>query len=242
MKSSWLLCPRPIARPRARLVCFPYAGGAASPYHGWTIGDDVEVHALALPGRAFRLREAPLRDMAALVDAICAELAALGGPLVFYGHSMGALVAWETAHRLSAAGRRDLAGLVVAARGAPDSPRLVESLIGLPDRALARALGRIYGADVRALDDPELAELVLPALRADLALLEAWRLVPRPPLAVRVLALGGTADPAAPRDEIEGWRAFTTGAFESDYLAAGHFFLETHRGKLLARLAAWLSP
>jgi surfactin synthase thioesterase subunit len=240
MKSNWLVCPRPIARPRARLVCFPYAGGAAATYHGWSIGEDIEVHAVALPGRAQRLREPLLRDGGVLVDAISAELWALDGPLVLYGHSMGALVAWEVAHRLRAAGRRDLAGLVVAGRGAPDTPRYVESVYTLGDPELPAALGRIYGADQAVFQDPELAALVLPAVRADLAMHDTWRVAPRAPLDVRVLALGGTSDIAAPREAMERWREFTTGPFESGFLEAGHFFVETHRAEVLARLAAWL--
>ena len=241
MNSSWLMCRRPIARPRVRLVCFPYAGGAATTYHGWSVGDDVEVHAISLPGRSIRLREPLIRDLCALADAISAELAALEGPLVFYGHSMGALLAWETAHRLIAAGRSDLIGLAVAARGSPDSPRLVESVVGLDDRGLVRALGQIYGADLKAFADPELAALVIPAVRADLAMLDAWQHVPRPPLPIRMLALGGTTDISAPRGVVEGWRAFTTGGFESGFFPAGHFFLETHRAEVLALLAAWLA-
>jgi len=242
MRSNWLMCLGPMARPRARLVCFPHAGGAATVYRGWSVGEGIEVHALALPGRSLRLREPPIRELGALVDAIAAELLALEGPLVFYGHSLGAIVAWETAHRLIAAGRRDLAGLVVAARGAPDSPRFVESIAGLDDRSLVRALGQLYGADLQAFEDPELAALVIPSVRTDLAMHDAWQHVPRPPLAIPVLALGGTADIAAPRGVIEGWRAFTTGPFESQIFTAGHFFLETHRAELLARLAAWLAP
>lgn len=242
MDSPWMVCARPLVAPRARLVCFPYAGGAATAFHAWRVGDEVEVIALALPGRSFRLREPPIRDPEVLVEAICAELAALEGPLVFYGHSMGALIAWETAHRLIAAGRRDLTGLVVAARGAPDSPRLVESLTAHDDRSLVRALHRIYGADTTVLEDPDLAAMVLPALRADLTVHETWRAVPRPPLALRMLALGGTADGAAPPGAIEGWRAFTTGPFEARFLTAGHFFLETHRAEVLAAITAWLGP
>lgn len=242
MKSSWLVCSRRLARPRVRLVCFPYAGGAATSFHGWSVGDDVEVHALALPGRSGRLREPAIRDLGALADAISAELAALEGPLAFYGHSMGSIVAWEVAHRLIEAGRRDLVGLAVAARGAPDTLRVVEPVSGLDDRGLVRALGQIYGADLKVFDDPELAELVLPAVRTDLAMHESYRYVPRPPLGIRVLALGGMADIAAPRGLVEGWRAFTTGRFESKFFTAGHFFLETHRAEVLARLAAWLAP
>jgi surfactin synthase thioesterase subunit len=240
MKSSWLVCSKRVARPRARLVCFPYAGGAATSYHGWSVDDDVEVHALALPGRSSRIREAPLRDIAVLLDAVGAELAALEGPLAFYGHSMGALVAWETAHRLLAAGRRDLLGLAVAARGAPDAPRLVETISVLDDRALVSALGRVYGADLTVFRDPELAALLIPAVRADLAMHETWRPRPRPRFGLPVLAFGGTRDLAAPPGMMEGWREFTTGPFEHHTLDAGHFFLETHRAEILARLSAWL--
>lgn len=233
--TSWLVCPTPIARPRARLICFPYAGGAASAFHGWRVGPGVEVSALALPGRTFRIREPPLREMGALVDAICAELARLDGPLVFYGHSMGSLVAWEVAHRVP-----NVIGLAVGARGAPDAP-VGAALTALDDRGLIAALARIYGADVSAFDDPELAELALPALRADFTVLERWQLVPRPPLSIGLLALAGARDLAAPPAAVAGWRAFTTGRFETDQLAAGHFFLETHRAEVQARLAAWVA-
>src|SRR3954463_501070 len=106
--SPWFHVPRPVARPRLRLVCLPYAGGSASIYHGWAseLDDDVELVAVQLPGRGPRLREAPFTQMEALLGALVEAMAPLDdAPFALFGHSMGALVGFELARWLRAQGR-----------------------------------------------------------------------------------------------------------------------------------------
>src|SRR5689334_2163044 len=123
--SSWFHVPRPVARPRLRLVCLPYAGGSASIYHGWAseLDPDVELVAVQLPGRGSRLREAPFTQMEPLLAALLEAMASLDdAPIAIFGHSMGALVGFALARRLRGERRVRPTRLFRSGRRAPQIP------------------------------------------------------------------------------------------------------------------------
>ena len=188
------IVPRPVAKPRVRLYCLPYAGGSASAYHAWAraLPDDVELSGVQLPGRSLRIHEPPLRRLPELLRALLPRLERQDAPYVLFGHSMGALVAFELARGLRHLGAPPPAGLIVSGSRAPERRGASHDLHRLPDEDFLRELRRFEGLPEEVLRDPELLALTLPALRADFEMIETWQSEPEPPLPVRMAALGGT--------------------------------------------------
>jgi medium-chain acyl-[acyl-carrier-protein] hydrolase len=245
MRSSWLSTPRPVARPRARLVCIPYAGGSAAAYHGWLplLPADVELVVAQLPGRGLRAREAPVTSLAVLVDALEQALTALPPlPFVLFGHSMGAGVAFELTRALRRRRRPEPAHLFVSAAAAPQLPRADRPRHDLPEPELLTELQRFGGTPDVLLRDPELLALVLPALRADFAVLETHRYRSERPLELPITALAGTADACVAPASVEAWRVQTTGRFDLQRIDDGHFFVHTKRERVVQSVTAALAP
>jgi surfactin synthase thioesterase subunit len=242
----WLLSFRPATRPRARLVCFPWAGGAPSAFSRWHHGlpPDVEVHAVVLPGRPPRFAEPPLSRMEPIVDALARALPPLlDVPAVFFGHSMGATLAFEVTRVLERA-QLAPAHLVVSGAPAPQLARDGEQLHLLDDERLLSRLAELGGLPSAVRAERELLSLLLPAIRADLEALETWRYLPGPPLRVPLTAFGGDDDALA-RGRLDGWRAQTTRSFALRMFAGDHFFLLGQERAILdeiTRIASGLRP
>lgn len=245
-RTRWLL--RFPARPdaRIRLVCVPGAGSRASMFHPWsaTLPATVEICGVQLPGRAARGREPSFTRMAPLADALADELRHWQDiPMVLLGHSLGSVIAFETARRLVDVPGHRLAALVVAAHKAPqlgsaDTP-VPPHRLGEADLVeFVRGLG---GTPDEVLAQPDVVRLMLPALRADLELDHTYRYQPGPPLDLPVHVFGGTSDPLVSADELAAWQAQTTRNATVRRFPGDHFFLTGDSGPaLLADLAAIL--
>ncbi|HEX5751154.1 MAG TPA: alpha/beta fold hydrolase [Archangium sp.] len=246
--SPWLACRLRRPDARVRLFCFPHSGGSAGEYLRWAdLLENVEVWGVQLPGRGARTEEPPLTRVSVLVDALADALVdalALGPPFAFFGHSLGALVAFETARRLRDLGRAPPAWLFLSAYPAPQLPSRTQPTSHLGEAPLLDALERMYGdmaAEIR--EDAELRELLLPPLRADLALVESYRYQDGEPLDCEMVITGGTQDDLGP-DALEPWRRHTRGTFRVHLLPGGHFYLRApqQRDTLLRLLDATLRP
>lgn len=238
--TRWLRCRRPRSAPRLRLLCIPFAGGGASVFHTWadSIGVDIEVRAVQLPGRQERFAEAAPCSVTAAVTGIAEALLALPAlPLVVYGHSHGAAIAFELARSLRGLLQCPLA-LVVAARAAPHCQRKMPRISGLPTADFKDALHRTYAVPREVLDNPELMELALPPLRADFLAVETYKYVPAAPLDIPIIALHGTKDELVARNEMMAWREVTASTMSLFEVDAGHLFLETHQPWVLDCVAA----
>jgi medium-chain acyl-[acyl-carrier-protein] hydrolase len=244
LASKWLIDRRPVAHAAATLVCFPYAGAGASVYAGWArrVPESVRMLAVQLPGRENRLGEEPLADLDAIVDRLVPDLAPhTDRPYVFFGHSMGALLAFETARRLRDAGRPEPRAIVVSGRRAPHVVSVVPPLRDLATDELIEAVRRFDGTPPAVFDSPELVELFLPALRADFAVAETYAYAPAGgPLSAPMLALSGTEDALCAPAEVEQWRPYTTGGFSHRSYPGGHFFLKEYEAEILQRVLAHL--
>lgn len=229
------------ARPEIRLLCLPYAGGGATVYRDWPreLPEHVEVCVAQLPGRQDRLGEPGLGRVDAIVDALDQALGRLTPlPLAIYGHSYGALLGYALARRL---GRRayPVRHLVAAARRPPQLPT-PHRLHDLPERELLDAIHRHYGTSRALLDDADLMALVLPALRADLEAIETYVHREEPPLDLPITVLAARRDRVTP-DEADGWGTLTRARFETHWIDADHFFVDTHRAWVIERVRAALS-
>jgi pyochelin biosynthesis protein PchC len=226
--------PAPVGAPR--LVCLPFAGGSASYFHPLSAAlPAVEVLAAQYPGRQDRFTEPLLRDLHAMADAVVAELPDDGVRTVLFGHSMGALVGYEVARRLEGRGAGP-SHLFVSGRPAPGRPRPGGPLHTLDDDRLLAQVRTLGGPGVEMLDDPQLVEVALPAIRADYAALELHEHRPGAPLHCAITALTGDADPVVTPGEMREWADHTSGPFDLRVYPGGHFYLTEHADAVRAVL------
>jgi medium-chain acyl-[acyl-carrier-protein] hydrolase len=224
------------------LFCLPHAGGGAQPYGRWrgVLPAGVRVVPLDLPGHGSRMREPLLDSLEPLVDDLVRAVRA-AGPVRYavFGHSLGALLGYETARALVASGHRPPDILLVSGRNGPAEPLSHRPIHALPDQALVAALERLGGIPQTVLDQPELVRAYLPALRADLRIAETYRRGPGAPAAFPIAVFGGRHDPLTDPQALLGWARETTAAFDLTLLPGGHFFFDA--GDFPAALAGRLS-
>lgn len=233
---DWVSRTAPTKDPRARLFCFPYAGGGAAVYRGWQnqFPDDVEVLPVQLPGREGRLHEQPFRRMDELVPALADGLAAeMDVPFAFFGHSMGALIAFELTHYLAGRGGTLPTRLFLSAFRAPHLPNPNIRIYHLPDEVLKTVL-KTEGTPADVLNNDELMRKLLPTLRADFELCDTYEYVQRAPLQIPVDAFGGYDDVRVSADDIAQWRTQCSSEFTVTMLPGSHFFVNSARDLVIA--------
>jgi pyochelin biosynthetic protein PchC len=228
---TWLHCPRHRPYARQRLVCFPHAGGSASFFRDWGPAlPSVEVHTVCYPGRAARIGDPPPTDLTALAEEIAAAVEPLTGddlPVALFGHSMGSVVAFETARLLQARG----AGLSHLYASGSRGPRLSRvrpegsaDVYDDPDAVTAELLA-LGGTDAELLADPDFRDLVLPYVLGDFRMFDAYEYRPEPRLTCPVTAIVGDADPQVSTVQSEAWREVTDGPFRHLTVPGDHFYL-----------------
>ncbi len=216
------------------LVCIPYAGGAASVFNGWqTYTDLLDIVPVQLPGRANRIAEAPVTGLPELVESLVPEVSALDRTFALFGHSMGALVAFELARRLRDLGLPGPRALYVSGYQAPDAP-LQPPVYDLPRDELVRWLVEIGGIDESLAREDELLDVLLPALRADLGIVDTYRYRAGAPLPWPIRVLVGADDPSCQPADIAGWGAHSSAGCEVDVLPGDHFFVHDQAERIVA--------
>ncbi|MFH8410280.1 thioesterase II family protein [Streptomyces sp. NPDC018019] len=239
----WARCYHPAPdRPR-QLVCFPHAGGSAPFFFPVSaeLSPVAEVLSVQYPGRQDRRNETSPSAITTMADRVYAALKDRIGsrPTAFFGHSMGAMVAFEVARRLEADGG-ELTHLFASGRRAPSRYR-TESVHRRDDDGIVAELKRLSGTDTSVLGDEELLRMVLPAIRSDYTAVETYRCDPGASIKAPITALTGDSDPLTTVEEAEDWRAHTTGAFDLRVYPGGHFFLSSQAPAVLAVLREHLS-
>lgn len=182
---------------------------------------------MRLPGREDRLADPPYASLSRLADDAATAISGLDAkPFALCGHSLGAYVALEVARRLISQGRSKPSHLIVAACGAPRPGPARQPIGHLPDEDFLKEVDRRYAgipAAIRA--DEALLAMILPALRADMQMIESYEYDPQTPLPIDMLALGGADDPGVPVHRLSGWQQETSARFTMRLFPGGHFFL-----------------
>jgi pyochelin biosynthetic protein PchC len=241
---KWFRFIRTSQKKLLRLVCFPHAGGSASFFRSWAgyLPDTVELAAVCYPGREDRICD-PLaecmEDLAGPLAAACAQLPA--APMAFFGHSMGASVAYETALRLERDHGIVLTALFASARSAPGHGRRDRSVHG-DDDALVRDLVKKGGTEATALLDDELRELVLPAVRADYRLVDQYDArASTAVVSAPLTAYYGLSDEDLHEHSVRAWSEFTRAGFSLRAMPGGHFYLNSDTTGLVRDILRQLS-
>lgn len=236
----WTGYARPTQQTRLRLFCFPYAGGSASLFRTWSerLPAEVAIYPIQLPGRETRLLEAPYTQLEPLIQTLAHALRPhFTMPFAFFGHSMGALISFELARYLRAHQAPGPIQLFASGRRAPQVPSVDPPIYHLPDAEFMEELRRYNGTPDGVLENAELMQVVLPALRADFTMLETYVYRPGEPLACAISAFGGLEDRRVGQDAIAAWREQTRNTFRLRMLEGDHFFLHSARELLLQYLA-----
>lgn len=237
MSGSAVACVSAQPAALVRLVCFAHAGGGPMAFRHWArpLAPDVELWSVTLAGRASRTGEPFAREWTPLVDELATAVdGSVEPPVALFGHSLGALLAFEVARELERRGR-DLAHLVVSGRAAPDGgqsyavPETDEELLGHVDA--------LYGGvpdAVRAA--PELLDHFVPILRADLTLARSYAFAPGARLRCPLTALTGCDDPTVTWEQLEPWRRQAGGGFDARRFPGAHFYFEAQEPAVLAAI------
>lgn len=242
LAARWLRRPRPRPAARTTLVCFPHAGGTASFYAPWAqlLPADVELVAVQYPGRQDRIAEEPVTTMAEMADSVAQALRAgvrADREMVFFGHSMGAALAWETALRLEAGPGPALRRVFVSGRQGPSRQR-PGTVHLLPEEEFVDEIRQFGATEPQLLADPDVRALVLPAMRADYRLIETYQPAAAARLSCPIGVFTGDRDDEVSAEDAEAWREAGSGEFFSLVLPGGHFYLTEHAERVISTMFA----
>lgn len=229
----------------ARIFAFPYSGSGASLFFQWAkdlAADPIDLLAVQLPGRETRIRERPLSNLAVVVEQLIPAITpCLDKPFVFFGHSLGALLAFELSRALHERQLPLPQRLFVSAFRAPELPNPNRELHQLPDAGIVEGLRNYAATPEEVLANKQLMAMYLPLLRGDFSLHETYQYQPTPPLPCPITALAGTDDHIAKPDTLLNWQQQTRADFQYIQYQGGHFFLDEHRPHIIKQLKQALS-
>lgn len=233
--SLWIRRFHPDPQSKIRLVCFPHAGGSASFYFSASraLRGDVEVLAVQYPGRQDRRAEPCVTSITELADCIFRVLRSMSGPpLALFGHSMGAITAFEVARRLEREMGAVAVRLFVSGRRAPS--RHYDEYVHLrDDQGILTEVKALNGTDARVFDNEEIMRMSLPSLRGDYRAIESYRGGEGVQVSCPISMLVGDSDPRVTLDDALAWRTHTTAEFDSHIFPGGHFYLGAQQSQVL---------
>ncbi|WP_213781810.1 alpha/beta fold hydrolase [Caballeronia sp. dw_276] len=223
-----------------KLICFPFAGAGASLFRPWAeaLADTLVVTAVQLPGRENRFAEESYTQVEQAIDDLDADLDALldgATDITLFGHSLGAVLAYELALRIDRAAPDLPCRLVVSGSPSPSRPR-VQHASGLSDAQFLAQVREFAGYSHPSLDDPEMRELLLPVLRADVEMHEAYSSHDKAPIGMPVIAVRGRDDELVSAAELAAWQAVTTRPLQTLEVDGGHMYLTDHPQPLFGLL------
>jgi surfactin synthase thioesterase subunit len=229
---------------RTTLFCLPYAGGSAlSVFRSWAqrLPDTIDLRPVELPGRGGRIREPVISRWESVLDDVLATMRQTGAPCALYGHSLGALLAFECARRLRRDGGPEVVELFVSGHRAPHLPRSVPTMHDLPRAEFIARLRDYEGTPEVILQDVDLMDLFEPILRADFTLSECYTFTDDGPLDCPIVVFGGRDDPYADLAALYAWERHTTAECSVQVYPGGHFFNNQFESDIIGFLTAELA-
>ncbi|MGB0562560.1 MAG: thioesterase II family protein, partial [Spirulinaceae cyanobacterium] len=242
--TDWLINLKPNPTATCRLFCFPYNSGSIAAFYAWpeALPETVEVYGIQLPGGADRRHEEPPSCIAAVVKALAPLLLPyLDRPFAFYGHSLGALIAFEMAQAIYQQTGRSPAHLLVGSWGAPHLPHPYPNLQHHSDREIITQILPLVDVPEAVLSNADTMRSLLPLLKAGARLYEDYQYPPRAPLNCPITAFGGAEDRMITPDLLRGWQQQTHGPFQLRILPGNHLFLHSAESILMENLTECLT-
>jgi medium-chain acyl-[acyl-carrier-protein] hydrolase len=241
---SWISYSNPNPQAKLKLFCFPYAGAGSSMYHSWAGHfPEIEICLVHLPGRDKRIKETLYTRLLPLIEELTdALIPQLNKPFAFFGHSMGALIAFETARQLRRHQRSQPIHLFISARHAPQRIDPYANLYHLPEQEFIDGTEELFGALPEVVkQDQEVLDLFMSIMRADLTMVGTHSYIHEHPLSCPISVFGGTKDHSVTEQDLEAWREQTTSSFNLQMLPGDHFFIQSSRSAFLAYIKKTLS-
>lgn len=241
----WLPGVRVDSKAKLRLFCLPYAGGGTNIFRAWpaNLPSQIEVCPVQLPGRGNRIKETGYTNLKTLTKAVAEGIQPfLNKPFAFFGHSMGATIAFELTRKLRTMVNLQPVHLFVSGRMAPQIHRSTEVTYDLLEAEFIEKVREINGTPKEVLEHTELMEMMTPLLRADFEAVETYTYVAEAPLDCPITVLGGLQDLEVPRESLEAWSQQTTAASSLRILPGDHFFVNTAQSSIYRILAQQLFP
>jgi surfactin synthase thioesterase subunit/phosphopantetheinyl transferase len=229
--NQWVLPLKLNPGARLRLILLPHSGGGARGFSQWParLPEDIEVLAVQLPGREERFGETPFSRMWPLIETLMPALAQyLDASCVLFGHSLGALIAFELARACSEQKLTGPAHVIVSGHAAAHLPRDTAPMHSLPEAEFLERLRLLEGTPPEVLGHQEVMRTFLPLLRADLAVGETYAYAGGTPLDCPLTVYGGADDPMISAPKLEAWKSLTSGPFQMRLIPGGHFYLKNN--------------
>ena len=227
-----------------RMFCAAHAGGGPAQFARWSyyLPDWIDVCPVLLPARESRFKDPAYTNLVELTEDLAQGLAPYTAePYALFGYSLGSLIQFELARRLRERNLQMPVKLLVGAARAPQQVRPVPLLSLLEDDDFLQEIVQRYGGlKPEVLQHPQLVSICLPSLRGDFSMLEAYQYQTDLPLQCPIAAFAGTEDQRPRPSDVEPWQDQTTDEFTMHLFPGGHFFINSHRDELLAKLAAEL--
>ncbi len=222
----------------------PHAGAGASTYQAWPalVPLSVEVFALQLPGREERLKEAPFTEWNAMIESVKMAIDTLPRtPIIFFGHSLGAIIALEAARYVALATPARLRQVFCAGRPWPgDGDEWRTDIADMADGVFLEMMADRYGSTGAALESDTIRDIALPILRADVALLMSYQWRPMTPLPCPITVFTGTSDPSTDGRDISLWQKETKSNFTHSEIEGDHLFHTTRKEELIKQICRHL--
>jgi medium-chain acyl-[acyl-carrier-protein] hydrolase len=233
---SHFLFFRPQPRPNAKikLFVFHHAGGSASSYHKWhkTTPEWAELNLVELPGRGRRAQEPAIDDFKSLIGELSASFY-LENPkqIAFFGHSMGALLAFELAHLIKPVALGISSLLPPIAANIHRRAKLSE----LDNDELIKKLAIYSPLPDEILSNAEILNFYIEVIRHDLRVMDSYEVKRYPNLEVPTMVFGGRSDTGLKADDLEGWRSLCAVEGPVNYFDGGHFYLNKYYQEVQSR-------